>query len=167
MYDSARALYELLVRRLTSSEREQLWQEYLLFGELFGMPRDSAPQTPAALDRWWAQQRTSERIFLTPQARAVGRSIGLKLPVPDWARPAMLGANLLLLGSLPQWVRAEYGLGWSRADALAFRTLARATRAGQTLMPPAVRRGSTMPFYSLVAKRERINLHAGKRSFVA
>ena len=41
--DSAQCFYELLVRRLDDREREALWQEYLRFGELFGMPRDAYP----------------------------------------------------------------------------------------------------------------------------
>jgi len=40
MYDSALTLYELLVRPLGQAKREQLWHEYLRFGELFG---DAAP----------------------------------------------------------------------------------------------------------------------------
>ena len=37
--DSAQCFYELLVRRLTAAEREALWQDYISFAELFGMPR--------------------------------------------------------------------------------------------------------------------------------
>jgi uncharacterized protein (DUF2236 family) len=165
MYDSARVLYELLVGRLSNDEREQLWQEYIRFGELFGMPREVAPPTVAALDRWWAQQFASERVFLTDAARAVGRSIGFKLPVPRYAKPAMVGANLLLCGSLPARVRDEYGLRWRRTDELAFRSLAGAVRTGSPVVPAAIRRGSTMPFYALVAQRERVNVRAGRRSF--
>src|SRR3954468_5728645 len=41
--DSAQFFYELFVRRLSDDERERLWQDYIRFGELFGMPRDGAP----------------------------------------------------------------------------------------------------------------------------
>src|SRR3954468_24162118 len=41
--DSAEFFYELFVRRLSDDERERLWQDYIRFGELFGMPRDGAP----------------------------------------------------------------------------------------------------------------------------
>jgi uncharacterized protein (DUF2236 family) len=162
MYDSARVLYELLVRPLSPAEREELWQDYLLFGELFGMPRETAPQTVAALDDWWAGRFASDEIFLTDQARAVGRSIGTKIPVPLYARGPMGAANLVLVGSLPVRVREEYGLGWSARDAIAFRTLTAASRAGRPLVPKQLRRGSCMPFYDLIAKQERTNLRAGK-----
>jgi uncharacterized protein (DUF2236 family) len=41
--DSAQCFYELFVRRLTGAEREELWQDYIRFGELFGMPREAVP----------------------------------------------------------------------------------------------------------------------------
>src|ERR1700761_6094860 len=43
--DSGRAMYETMVRPLSPREREGLWQDYLRFGELFGMPRAGAPAT--------------------------------------------------------------------------------------------------------------------------
>jgi uncharacterized protein (DUF2236 family) len=165
MYDSACVLYELLVGRLSPTEREQLWQEYLFFGELFGMPRPAAPPTADALTAWWEEQYSSDRIFLTAQARAVGRSIGFKLPAPAYGRPALAAAGLLLAGSLPERVRSEYGLSWSWRDELAFHALARAIRAGAPFVPAHLRRGSTMPFYNLIARQERTNLRAGKPSF--
>jgi uncharacterized protein (DUF2236 family) len=155
MYDSARVLYEALVRPLTADEREQLWQEYLLFGELFGMPRDAAPASAAELDVWWDDQMRSDGIFLTPAARAVGRSIGFKLPVPLAARPLMRGASLILTGSLPPAVRARYELSWSIVDECAYRALTRSARLGRPLVPSPVRRGSCTPFYGLIARTER------------
>lgn len=165
MYDSARALYELLVAPLSGDEREALWQDYLLFGELFGMPRDAAPPTAAALDAWWDERFASEEIFLTPQARAVGRSIGTRIPVPLYARGPMQAANVVLVGSLPTRVREAYGLSWSRRDEAVFRALCTAARAGRPLVPRQVRRGSCMPFYDLIAQQERVNIRAGRVGF--
>jgi uncharacterized protein (DUF2236 family) len=165
MYDSARVLYETLVRPLSPAEREQLWQEYRLFGELFGMPHGAAPSTPAALDVWWNEQLGSDKIFLTDAARAVGRSIGFNLPVPAAARPVMRGASLILTGSLPPRVREHYGLRWSPTDELAYRALTQAVRRGRPILPRRIRRGSCMPFYDLVARSEHANLRAGKHSF--
>jgi uncharacterized protein (DUF2236 family) len=165
MYDSARVLHELLVGRLTATEREALWQDYVRFGELFGMPREAAPPTTAALDAWWASRRDAEEVFLTDHARAVGRSIGMRMPVPAWAAPPMRVAALVLTGSLPAWVRAEYGLSWTRADAAAFAALTTAARAGRPLVPGTLRRGSCLPFYGLVAAQERADRRAGKAGF--
>ncbi len=165
MYDSARVLYELLVRPLTAAEREQLWQDYLRFGELFGMPRDCAPATTRELGAWWVRQWSSERIFLTPYARAVGHSIARRLPLPLWARGPMRAGTQVLIGSLPRPVRDEYGFNWSAADEIAFQALAAAHRATRPLFPKAIRRGSCLAFYEVVADQERNDVRAGRTGF--
>jgi uncharacterized protein (DUF2236 family) len=165
MYDSARVLYELLIRPLTPAEREQLWQEYLRFGELFGMPHTAAPPTAVRLDGWWREQLTSERIFLTDQARAVGRSIATRLPLPLWARAPMRAGTHILVGSLPPHVRERYGFSWSRFDEAALQALAIAHRTSRPVVPRAVRRGTCLPFYDAVARQERHNARTGKTGF--
>ena len=42
--DSGRAMYEAMVRPLSEEERESLWQDYVLFGELFRLPRAEMPR---------------------------------------------------------------------------------------------------------------------------
>ncbi len=165
MYDSARVLYELLVHPLTAGDREQLWQDYLRFGELFGMPRECAPATTRELDSWWAQQWASNRIFLTDYAGAVGHSIATRLPLPLWARGPMRAGTLVLIGSLPTHVREQYGFNWSARDELAFRALTAAHRATRPVIPKPIRRGSCLPFYKAVADQERDNLRTGRVGF--
>lgn len=164
MYDSAKVLYELLVAPLTPDEHEALWQDYLLFGELFGMPRDAAPQTAAQLDLWWAQRRLSEEVFLTDAARSIGRSVGTKIPMPVWARPPMRVANLVLIGSLPAWIRDAYGIRWTSRDDLVFRTVTTASRAGAPLTPRMLRQGPCLPLYQLVERQEEARIRAGREA---
>src|SRR3954462_14279881 len=57
--DSGRAMYETMVRLLSAGERESLWQDYLRFGELFGMPRDAAPATYPEFAAWFAEKLAS------------------------------------------------------------------------------------------------------------
>jgi uncharacterized protein (DUF2236 family) len=165
MYDSALTLYELLVRPLDPAKRERLWHEYLRFGELFGMPSRHAPQTVGELDVWWQEQLGSDRTFLTEYARAVGRSIATKLPLPPWARPPMRAGTHVLIGSLPPRVRQEYGLEWTRRDEAAFRVLTATHRAARPLVPQPIRSGSCLPFYATVARQERHNTRTGKTGF--
>lgn len=165
MYDSARALYELLVRPLATAEREQLWREYVRFGELFGMPSGTAPNTAEELELWWDEQFDSGRVFLTEYARAVGRSIAYRLPLPIWARAPMRAGTHCLLGSLPPRVRREYGFGWNRLDEAALQAVAAAHRAARPLVPTPVRSGSCLPFYGAVARQERHDAKAGKTGF--
>lgn len=65
------------------------------------MPRGVAPETAGDLDDWWKERFASDRIFLTGHARAVGGSIGMKMPVPLYARAPMRAAALVLVGSPP------------------------------------------------------------------
>src|ERR671937_1433329 len=57
--DSAQVFYELFVRRLSDQEREALWQDYIRFGELFGMPRDAAPRTYPEFRAFWHERLAS------------------------------------------------------------------------------------------------------------
>jgi uncharacterized protein (DUF2236 family) len=165
MYDSARVLYELLVGALSPAERERLWDEYVRFGELFGMPRGYAPQTAAELDAWWQEQFASDRIFLTDYARAVGHSIATKLPLPLWARAPMRAGTHVLIGSLPAQTQQEYGFAWKRRDEIAFRALTAAHRSACPFVPKPIRSGSCLPFYATVARQERHNAQAGRAGF--
>jgi uncharacterized protein (DUF2236 family) len=165
MFDSAKVLYELLVRELSSEEHEQLWDEYVTFGELFGMPRDCAPASTVELDDWWQEQWDSERIFLTAHALAVGRSIATKLPLPLWARLPMRGGTHVLIGSLPERVREQYGFAWSTRDAAAFRALCATHRALRPFAPRSLASGPCLPFYKTVARQERRRVRNGHASF--
>ena len=51
--DSGPFFYELFVDRLDENERERLWQEYVRFGELFGMPREVAPPSHREFREWF------------------------------------------------------------------------------------------------------------------
>ena len=42
--DSGREMYETMVRPLSEAERENLWQDYVRFGELFGLPPQRGPR---------------------------------------------------------------------------------------------------------------------------
>src|SRR5436305_12582616 len=63
--DSAVCFYELFVRRLSDTEREALWQDYIHFAELFGMPREVAPPTHRAFRSYYEQKLSSDEVFLT------------------------------------------------------------------------------------------------------
>ncbi len=66
--DSGRAMYETMVRPLSEGEREDLWQDYVRFGELFGLPRSEVPASHLEFQR------------------LVGREARLTRPAGDRAR---------------------------------------------------------------------------------
>lgn len=165
VFDSARVLYESFVRRLSDAEHEQLYQETVTWGELFGMPREAMPATYTGFREWWPQVLGAETVFLTDAARTAGLNIGLRMPAPAPLMPAMRMAGFLIVGSLPPVVRAHYGLRWGTAERLAFDAAAVSVRRSRPFVPARVRRGSSAEAYELLSRTERQRVQAGKRSF--
>jgi len=153
--DSAQTFYELFVRRLSAAERESLWQDYLRFGELFGMPAETAPAAYLEFRRYWEGRLRSPEAHLTAEARRTGAAIMFEIPVPAIRRPAMKLHNLIMLGSLPAPVRRLYGLDWSPLHAAAFRAAVAGLRAPRPLTPARLRSGRNDSFFDVVAETER------------
>jgi uncharacterized protein (DUF2236 family) len=160
--DSAACFYELLVRPLSDGERESLWQDYLRFGELFGMPRDGAPASWREFRHYWVGSLAGDDLYLTPEARLVGHATAFEIPMPATHQPAKRIHDLIMLGSLPPRVRELYGLRWTRRHAVAFRGAVRVARTGRGLLPRPVTHGYNTRFFELVADTERRRIAEGK-----
>lgn len=165
MFDSAQTLYETFVRPLSAGEREQLYQEYLTFGELFGMPRDTLPATYDGFRDWWPAALADDRMFLTDRARSAGLTILLHTPVPRPLKPVAWVAGFLIRGTLPPVVRQKYEIGWGRAQQAAFRATARIMRGTKWIVPSRLRRGPSAEAYQLVARSEGARASGGRGTF--
>ncbi len=160
--DSAHRFYEMFVRRLSESEREALWQDYIRFGELFGMPREAAPQSYTEFRAYWRSKLASEEMFLTDEARYIGYATAFEIPLPRMHQPGKRIHDLIMLGSLPQRVRELYGLSFGARQRVAFDAAVRAVRAGRRLTPPPIARGWNTSSFELVARTERWRVEHGK-----
>jgi len=160
--DSAQTFYELLVRRLSHPEREALWQDYLRFGELFGMPRDGAPASYEQFRAYYRSKLASEEMFLTEEARYVGYATAFEIPMPAIQQPGKRIHDLLMLGSLPRRVRELYGLSYSPGQAAAFASAARAIRAMRRITPAPLARGYNTRSFDGVARTERRRIERGR-----
>jgi uncharacterized protein (DUF2236 family) len=160
--ESALYFYELFVRPLSAWERDAFWQDYVRFGELFGMPRAVAPPTYAAFSEWWDARLASDEIFLTPEARRTGRFVAFEIPLPGVNEPAKRLHDLVMLGSLPPQVRELYGLEWSRKQARAFPLAVAALRGLRAVAPASVRQGSCARNFALVERTERQRIEQGR-----
>ncbi|HVV89758.1 MAG TPA: oxygenase MpaB family protein [Solirubrobacterales bacterium] len=154
--DSGRAMYETMVRPLSPAERESLWQDYLRFGELFGMPRDAAPATYPEFAAWFASRLASPDLHATAHALAFAPLVAFEQPVPRTARLNLAAQNLIIKGTLPARVRDVFGIPWGARRERAFRALAASHRCAHHLMPHAVRRGRNDHFFDVVATGERL-----------
>lgn len=152
--DSAAVFYELLVRRMGDDELDAFWDDWVRFGELFGMPREVAPEGWAEFRRWYEGRLVGPGIGLTAEAMTVGRGVAFHIPRPPIEAAAMEVHNLLMLGSLPDLVREHYRLGWSLRQELAYRAAARALRASRPLSPRSLARGGNAGSFDRVARAE-------------
>jgi uncharacterized protein (DUF2236 family) len=162
MAESAQCFYELLVRPLSRTERDELWRDYVRFGELFGMPREAAPQTWAEFADWYRERLVSGEMFLTDEARYVGYATAFEIPMPAHQQPGKRVHDLLMLGSLPARVRELYGLPFGARQQLGFELAVRAVRTARRLTPAPLARGGNTRSFDGVAREERRRIEQGK-----
>jgi uncharacterized protein (DUF2236 family) len=162
--DSGPFFYELFVDRLGDDEHERLWQEYVRFGELFGMPREVAPQSHREFRDWFDGMLASDEMHLTPDAREVGYATAFEIPMPAYRAPAKAVHDLIMLGSLPARVRELYGISYSRPQQLAFWAVVQGLRGARPLTPRSIREGYNTGHFRMVARTERRRLRRGDRT---
>jgi uncharacterized protein (DUF2236 family) len=154
--DSGRAMYETMVRPLSEEEREALWQDYVRFGELFGLPASEVPGSYPEFRGWWEERLASPDLHATPHALEVAPLVAFRQPVPVPARANLVAQNLVIKGTLPPRVREIFGIGWSRRHETAFRSIAAGHRRARRAMPRQVRRGRNDVFFDAVTKAEHL-----------
>jgi uncharacterized protein (DUF2236 family) len=162
MMDSAECFYDLLVRRLRAEERGGLWNDYIRFGELFGLPHDAVPATYPQFRDYYDDRLASDRMWLTDEARYMGHASAFEIPLPSSAQAAKRVHDLIMLGSLPPRVRGIYGLTWTPAHALAFAAATRTARLSRRLTPARSRRGRNTETFDLVAATEARRIAQGR-----
>jgi uncharacterized protein (DUF2236 family) len=153
--DSGRAMYETMVRPLSPSEREDLWQDYVRFGGLFGLPRSEMPASYGEFSAWWAERLASPDLQATPHGLEMAPLVAFEQPVPRAARGNLVAQNHIIKGTLPSRVREIFGIRWTRADELGFRAMTAAHRRARRLFPRQMRRGRNDVFFDVVTKAER------------
>ncbi|HEX3174302.1 MAG TPA: oxygenase MpaB family protein [Solirubrobacterales bacterium] len=153
--DSGRAMYETLVRPLDAGERERLWQDYVLFGELFGLPRSEVPATHREFKAWFDAKLAAPNLQVTEHGLEMAPLVAFRQPVPAAARGNIAFQNHLIKGTLPPRVREIFAIRWSRAHESSFRAIAAASRRSRGVFPYRIRRGRNDVFFDVVTKAER------------
>jgi uncharacterized protein (DUF2236 family) len=153
--DSGREMYETMVRPLSEAEREALWQDYVRFGELFGLSRRAVPGSHREFRAWWEERLSSPHLQATPHALRFAPLIAFEQPVPAAARANLAVQNLVIKGTLPPRVRRIFGIRWTRAHEQAFRFVAASHRRARVTFPHRMRRGRNDVFFDVVTEGER------------
>lgn len=133
LVDSGMVVYQRYVGQLTPGERESLWQDYRIFGRLFGLPDEAMPRDYDGFRRYMRRMLEGEDLHVTDEARATARQIVMRPPVPLAARPLVELANFVTVGLLPPRIRREYGFSWDPARGLAL--LGHTEYARRVLLP--------------------------------
>jgi uncharacterized protein (DUF2236 family) len=162
--DSGPFFYELFVDRLAEDDRDRLWQEYVRFGELFGMPSELVPRTYREFRDWFDGMLNSDEMHLTPSAHQIGYATAFEIPMPSYRAPAKAVHDLIMLGSVPVRVRELYGISYSRRQQRAFRAVVRGLRGARPLTPRSIREGYNTAHFRMVARTERRRLQRGEHT---
>jgi uncharacterized protein (DUF2236 family) len=104
---------------LSARDLDRLWQDYLVVGEHFGLPRSAAPGSWTEFRDYWHGMLDGGDLHVTPQARELAIEIVLHPPLPFLARPLVEVVNQITIGSLPRQVRELYGWRWDPVRDLA------------------------------------------------
>jgi uncharacterized protein (DUF2236 family) len=166
--DSGRAMYETMVRPLSEGEREDLWQDYVRFGELFGLPASEVPGSYREFSAWWGERLSSSDLQATAHGLEMAPLVAFEQPVPRAARGNIIAQNHIIKGTLPPPVREIFGIRWSAAHERSFRAMTATHRRARRYFPRKMRRGRNDVFFDVVSKTEHQRggtvtpqLHAG------
>jgi uncharacterized protein (DUF2236 family) len=106
-------VYTRYVGPLSIAEQRGYYEEQKLLGEQFGIPRDRQPGDLAAFNDYFAEMLASDRIAVTDALRDVVDAT-LRPEMPFVLRPVIEAMNVATVGLLPERLRAELGLKWTR-----------------------------------------------------
>lgn len=152
--DSGREMYETLVRPLSDGEREDLWQDYVRFGELFGLPRSEMPASHVEFKAWFDGKLAAPDLQATQHGLEMAPLVAFRQPVPAAARGNLAVQNHIIKGTLPPRVREIFGIRWTRAHESSFRAIAATSRRTRAAFPRRMRRGRNDVFFDVVTKAE-------------
>ncbi|MGA7800219.1 MAG: oxygenase MpaB family protein [Gammaproteobacteria bacterium] len=143
LLDSSVVAYELFVEPLSGAEKEALYQDSKLFGQLFGVPKALYPDSWDDFQRWMDDAYSADRLVVTGTARDICDSLFNGTWFTRLLGPANYVAAAMLL---PDVLGEAYGFRRSSTVRLSFRALTALVRTLTRLVPrrwrgvPAARR---------------------------
>jgi uncharacterized protein (DUF2236 family) len=150
LVDTGLAMYETYVGPFSAPVAAEFYEQMKTVATIFGAPTDMHP--PTLVDfRAYQREMLERELRVGEDARAVARSI-LEPPVPAALRPAARGLVLQNIGLLPEPLREQYGLRWSRTRRVLFNASSRSARhVVVPLLPKPLRLTERVPLRVLTA----------------
>jgi uncharacterized protein (DUF2236 family) len=129
--DTAVLVYETFIEPLTDLERESYYQEYKKLLPPLGGKTEITPSTFKDLEKYIEKKYKSKNITVGGEAiREIFPYLLLKKPrrfrIP--LLPLSLPLEKITIGLLPEELRIQYGLPWSKSDQKLFNTFAAFSR---------------------------------------
>jgi uncharacterized protein (DUF2236 family) len=143
LLDSSVQAYELCIRSLSDTEKEQYYQESKLFGQLFGIPHSLYPDTWVDFKEWMENSVQSGRIFITPTAREILQGLLSATLFTRLLAPVNYSVAAM---SLPAELAEQFGLKRTKWTKIIFYTLIIGAKTLMRVLPqryrgvPAARR---------------------------
>ena len=138
LVDSALVTYEIFVKPLSASDREDFYQESKLLGELLGIPRERFAPTLADFDSYVERMMSDGSVSVGSRAKELGALV-LRPKLRLVPGPAMIPFEVVTAGLLPPVLREQYGLAWGDAQRRVFRLLVIALPRLVAVTPPVLR----------------------------
>jgi len=140
LVDSGLVVYERYVRSLSRDERDAYWQDYRVFGRMFGLRDGDMPATIEDFEDYMRGMLRGGDLHVSEEARQLAIEIVLRPPVPIQFRPLVELSNFVTIGLLPGDLRRQYRFRWDPARKLALLGGAEyAKRVLVPLLPPRLR----------------------------
>jgi uncharacterized protein (DUF2236 family) len=117
-------IYHRYVHPLSAEEQDEYYDEMALVARIFGTPADVIPPTLTEFRSYLHERFRSAEIVVTEPARQVAEVI-LRAPLPLPLRVLAPTHRLSTSALLPDRLRHEYRLSWTRGRAAALRASAR------------------------------------------
>ncbi|HEX5040208.1 MAG TPA: oxygenase MpaB family protein [Candidatus Limnocylindria bacterium] len=137
LVDTALRVHAAWVAPLSAADQQRYHEEAAEIAIRLGVPATSIPATLFELRGWMDGLVMSGHVHVTPQARAIARTI--LYPLPWIPRVAWDAAHLVSLATLRPDIRRGYGIGWTDARERGARRLAAASRLIVPRLPGVVR----------------------------
>ncbi len=133
LIDSSVKMYDLVIRPLSSRDREDYYQDMKTFGVAMGIPPGFMPEDWTAFETYFEGMVNGEKLRIGPTGRRIADFIRHSAAA-KYTSTAALAAGLMP----PRW-REAYGLPWGKWDVFRFERTIAAMRFAIHRMPLSMR----------------------------